>query len=68
MNPPALSSYLPMRILVLLAAPLLLPGCTFSRGASQALAFDPFKLGSDEPALSAANDRDYVDGVRSNAR
>ncbi|HEX6960244.1 MAG TPA: hypothetical protein VF175_00140, partial [Lacipirellula sp.] len=57
-----------MRYLAIVAAALLLTGCTFSRGGSQALSVDPFKVGSDEPALSVANDGEYVDGMRWNAR
>ncbi len=59
-----------MRRLVLWTA-ILLPavaGCTFSRSGSQGLSFNPFKLGSDEPALSAADDYAHVDGERWNQR
>lgn len=57
-----------MRTVVILAALLLLPGCTFSRSGSQALSFDPFDLWSDTPAVAVANDSEHVDGERWNQR
>jgi len=52
-----------MKKLALLAlAIMLFPGCTFHRGGSQALSFDPFHLGSDRPAVSVTNNREFSNG------
>lgn len=53
-----------MKKLVSLALLLIpLAGCAMHHGGSQALSFNPFDIGTKEPAVRVANDHQFVDGV-----
>jgi len=51
-----------MKKIALLALVVLLTGCTVHGGGSQALSFNPLNIGSDQPAVRVADDRQFSNG------